>query len=593
VVGSRDKREPIGGSRPDEAIQSADALRARARAWLAADPDPTTRAELEALLERDDLAALSELFAGALEFGTAGLRALLGPGPLRMNRAVVIRTTFGLMSHLAARIVDSRQRGVVVAHDARRMSREFAEDAAGVLAAGGFRVHLFAQYAITPLLAFAVEHLGAAAGVMVTASHNPADYNGIKVYGAGGAQIVSPDDGAIARAIEQAPDANSIAREPLPKAKSEQRVVEVGDDVEDAYLRGVMGLLVVPEARPSLAIVYTPLHGVAYPLAERALAAAGFGKIVPVREQLDPDPRFPTAPFPNPEEPGVLRLALELAETIGADLVLANDPDGDRLAVAVPQGNGRNFVQLTGNQVGVLLGHYLLREGPTDGERAVLSTIVSSPMLGAIARRLGVYYEETLTGFKWIAARGKALAREGKRFVFGYEEALGYAVGDLVHDKDGVSAALLFAELAAVCRARGTSVSAYLEQLYRDFGLYSSAQCNIALRAEQGGARALMGALRRAPPQRIGERAVLVRRDYESGEGAEGSARLPRSNVLAFELEGGTRVVVRPSGTEPKVKCYLDHREPLGPSEPLAIAEARASGEMNRVAEHLMKLISE
>jgi phosphomannomutase len=350
--------------------------------------------------------------------------------------------------------------------------------------------------------------------------------------------------------------------------------------------------------RPRFSIVYTPLHGVGYPFFERVMAAAGFGDISGVPQQLAPDPTFPTVPFPNPEEKGALDLAIGLAREDKADLVLANDPDADRLAVAVKDTRG-DLVQLSGNQIGVLLGYYILTEDHRGGERAVISTIVSSPMLGEIAHNLGVHYEETLTGFKWIATAAEELERQGKRVVFGYEEALGYAPFDLVRDKDGLSAAVLFAELVAVCKERGTTVFQLLTSLYRRFGFYASAQRSISMPGSEGAARIarVMSALRGRPPEHIAGAAVLERRDYAARtrvwfDGQTQPIALPASDVLAYELEGETRIVVRPSGTEPKLKVYLDHREAIGSNESLDLAEDRAQRQLVRIDYEIRTLVN-
>jgi phosphomannomutase len=549
---------------------------------LRGDPDETTRAELAGILARNDRAEVFERFEHSLTFGTAGLRGLLGAGPNRMNRAVVIRASLGLVRTVLAEVPHAAERGVVIGYDARRNSDVFARDTAGVFAAAGVKVHWFDDVVTTPLTAFAVAHLGAAAGVMVTASHNPADYNGYKAYGPNGAQIIPPFDETVARAIAAAPQANLVPRSSLDDARARGRVATIGDDLTQKYLIGVTGLLRAREVRPPIRIAYTPLHGVGYALAARAFAAAGFSAVSSVPEQTRPDPAFPTVRFPNPEEPGVLDMALAHARRTGADLVLANDPDADRLAVAVKDDNGA-FVQLSGNQVGALLGHYVMTQDPRRDARAVITTIVSSPMLGEMARELGLHYEETLTGFKWIATRAMELEAEGTRFVFGYEEALGYSVGSLVRDKDGVSAAVLFAELAAVCRAQGTSVLAYLADLYQRFGYYASVQRNIVLEGTAGATKiaTMMARLRAHPPSSIGDRRVEERRDYATAELAkadDATARLalPSSNDLSYVLQGGTRIVIRPSGTEPKLKYYIDHRELVSGDEPLPIAQERA-----------------
>ena len=558
-------------------------LRARAASWIDGDPDEATRAELTGILGRRDGAELVERFGESLTFGTAGLRGLLGAGPNRMNRAVVIRTSLGLVRTVLDEIPRAAERGIVIGYDARHYSDVFARDTAGVFAAAGVKVHWFEETATTPLTAFAVARLGAAAGVMVTASHNPAAYNGYKAYGPNGAQIVPPRDEAVARAIAAAPAANRVARASFEEARAQGFIVPIEDDVTRAYLSGVTGLLRARDVRPPLRIVYTPMHGVGYALAARAFVAAGFSEVSSVPEQTRPDPTFPTVRFPNPEEHGALDLAILHARRTDADLILANDPDADRLAVAVKNESGV-FVQLSGNQVGALLGHYVITRDPRRDARAVITTIVSSPMLGEMARELGIHYEETLTGFKWIATRALELEAQGTRFVFGYEEALGYSVGSLVRDKDGVSAAVLFAELAAVCRAQGTSVLAYLADLYRRFGYFASAQRNIVLEGTAGAAKiaAMMTHLRAHPPVSISGRAIQERRDYASGEvastgGAVAKLALPVSNVLSYVLVGGTRIVIRPSGTEPKLKYYIDHREPVSADESLDVADKRAT----------------
>jgi phosphomannomutase len=338
----------------------------------------------------------------------------------------------------------------------------------------------------------------------------------------------------------------------------------------------------------SLPIVYTPLHGTGDRLARRALAEAGFTDVTTVPEQAEPDGDFPTVAFPNPEEKGALDLALALARARGAALIIANDPDVDRLALAVRRGDGE-YVQLTGNQVGALLGHYLLTEGArAEGARVVLASLVSSPQLGVIARALGVHYEETLTGFKWIANRAMDIEREtGARFVFGFEEALGYTVGSVVRDKDGISAAVIAAELAAVLHAQGKTLLDELEVLARRYGLFASGQRSITLPGSDGAARigAMMTRLRAAPPARLSAWEVLAVGDYQARtrtakDGSVAPIALPPSNVLGFELEGGSRVIARPSGTEPKIKFYFDLCEPVAAGEALAAAEQRAAGKM-------------
>ncbi|WP_437893052.1 phospho-sugar mutase [Sorangium sp. So ce124] len=572
-----------------------------AERWLAHDPDPETQSELRRLIDaaragEDGVRAeLAERFAGPLEFGTAGIRGVLGAGESRMNRAVILRTTAGLARHLLEAIGDkARSAGVVIGYDGRRMSREFAEDTACALAAAGIPSHLSPVPCPTPIAAFAVGHLGAAAGVMVTASHNPPEYNGFKVYWDNGAQIIPPHDTSIATAIDASPPADQVPRMPLDEARRLGLVRDFPEDLERSYLGAIRGLAVRSDGDRDLCIVYTPLHGVGDRLVHRALGEAGFTRVASVPEQAEPDGAFPTVAFPNPEEKGAMDLAFALAKQEGADLVLANDPDVDRLAVAVRRPDGE-YEQLTGNQVGVLLGHYLLTEGRAQGadeRRLVLASCVSTPMLGVIAAALGVHYEETLTGFKWIANRAMDIERStGARFVFGFEEALGYTVGPVVRDKDGISAAALVAELAAVRKAEGRTLLDELQAITRKYGLYMSGQRSYTLRGVDGLEKiaAIMAALRKSPPAAIGGVPVVAWRDFEArtrttSDGLVEPLVLPPSNVLVYELDGGSRLIARPSGTEPKIKFYFDVREEVAADEPLGDAEARAAARLDALA---------
>ncbi|HTS80170.1 MAG TPA: phospho-sugar mutase [Myxococcaceae bacterium] len=550
-------------------------------AWSAADPDETTRAELQRLLEAGDFRELEDRFAGTLEFGTAGLRGLVGAGPNRMNRAVVRRATAGLAAHLLATVPDATRRGVVVARDGRRMSKEFAEDTAAVLAAAGIPALVRDGFTPTPVCAFLVERLGASGGVMVTASHNPPQYNGYKVYWGNGAQIIPPHDVAIAEAIARVGPARDIPLADLATARSHDLVRDVGPELDQAYLEGVLAQRLHPGEGTDLTIVYTPMHGVGGPLALEALRRAGFERVHPVPEQLQPDPAFPTVRFPNPEEPGAMDLSRALAERTRADLVLANDPDADRLAVLTRAPSGE-LRALTGNEVGVLLGHYFLTEGRRRERPLVMTTIVSSTQLGAMAHRLGALFDETLTGFKWIANRAlERAARDGAELVFAYEEALGYTVGTLVRDKDGIGTAVAMADLAGWTRAQGTTVIGYLERIQREFGVYVSKQRSFTLPGATGAetiARVLE-AFRKEPPSQVGGRAVEVVKDYllrtRTTHGRSEPLSLPAANVLAYGLEGGAQVTLRPSGTEPKIKYYFELPERLLPGEEVEAARER------------------
>jgi phosphomannomutase len=544
--------------------------------WLARDPDPETRAELEALVAAGDVGELRARFAGRLEFGTAGLRGVVGAGPTRMNRVVIRETSAGLAAWVLEAQPDARARGVVVGFDGRLHSASFARECAATLAAAGLPVFLAAEGLPTPACAFAVTALGAAAGVVITASHNPPEYNGYKVFWRDGAQIIPPHDAGIVAAIEVA------AQAPLPALALEHPLIQpLPGEVRERYLAGVAGLVGEQdrEARAGLRIAYTPLHGVGARWTEAALAQAGFPQVHTVAAQREPDGHFPTVRFPNPEEPGAMDALLALAQAVGADLALANDPDADRLAAAAPD-EGRWRV-LTGNQIGALLGDQALAKAPREGA-SVGTTIVSSQLLGRMAEAAGVECYETLTGFKWIA--NGALAREarGGRFLFGYEEALGYTVGSLVRDKDGVSAAACFAALAASLRAQGETLWGRLRALYAAYGLFVTDQRSLPLRP---GDAPLGQALRGAHITHIGGRAVTAYADLErqlkiSGDATE-ALTLPQSDVQTWWLEGGARVIVRPSGTEPKVKCYYEVCGQWRDGEPFAEAEARAQAELS------------
>ena len=558
-------------------------LRRQVEAWIAEDPDPTTREELQALLDAGDAAELADRFRGPLRFGTAGLRGLLGGGPNRMNRVVVLRATAGLCAYLKAHVTNAAERGVCIGFDGRRMSRQLATDVAEVVTGMGLKARVYDTLTPTPLVAFSVLDQGAAAGVVVTASHNPPDYNGYKVYWGNGAQIVPPHDAGIAAAIDAVGPVAEIPRMPRAEAEAAGRIVALGEADERAYLAGVKGLALHPETPRELRIAYTAMHGVGGRFVHQALADQGFSRVFGVPEQAEPDGAFPTVAFPNPEEDGAMDLVLALAEKEGADLVLANDPDADRLAVSIRHGGA--YVALSGNEIGCLLAHYLLEEGPQGPNRLVVESVVSSPMLLAIGAAHGARGEQTLTGHKWIQNRGLELeAREGLCFVFGYEEALGYAVGALVRDKDGISAAVLMADLAAWCASEGRTVIDELERAWRRYGMYLSEQVSVVLPGADGAAKiaAIMAGLRREPPGSLGGLAVEAVQDFEAGTrksaaGEETPLAFPASNVLVYELAGGHRAMGRPSGTEPKVKSYFDVRVELGEGEP--VAEGRARGQ--------------
>jgi phosphomannomutase len=567
-------------------------LRARVSAWIAEDPDDADRAELIALLADDGEKAIAELadrFTGRLEFGTAGLRGAVAAGPNRMNRAIVRATTAALAGWLRDRDPASAEAGVVIGCDARHRSDEFAGEAARVLAGAGIRVHVLPRQQPTPLLAFAVRHLGAAAGVMITASHNPPADNGYKLYLSDGAQIVPPADAEIESAIGQLGPLSQI-----PVAGPDSPLInQLGDEVALAYLNAVCAISPAPASAAGLRFVYTPLHGVAAGLALRAFRQAGFPAPVMVVAQAEPDPGFPTVAFPNPEETGALDLAIELGRRTSADLVIANDPDGDRLAVAVPDDEARrSWRRLTGDQVGALLGAYLLGQSGTGrlaehgpawpaepADELVASTIVSSTLLSRIAAAAGAQYAETLTGFKWIMRASGT--RQGLRFAFGYEEALGYAVTDVVRDKDGIGAALALLGLAAVAKSAGQSLSDAYDGLEAVYGVHTTAQVTVPTTKPAE----VMARLRAEPPPKLAGQAVIAIADLTGG-----TSELPSADVLTYRLAGG-RVVIRPSGTEPKIKAYLEVVEPVAEGK-LAEARARAAELMEPLRDAISELLA-
>jgi phosphomannomutase len=562
-------------------------LRGQVEAWFADDPDPRDSAELRDLLHRADAgdgaaaAELSDRFGARLRFGTAGLRGAVAAGPNRMNRAVVRAATAAVAGWLREHRPGAAEAGVVVGCDARHRSDAFADEATAVLAGAGIRVHLLPPRQPTPLLAFAVRHLAAAAGIMITASHNPPGDNGYKLYLDDGAQIVPPADAEIEAGIRAL---GPLAQVPVGPCDG-PLVTRHGDDVAKAYLRAICAISPAPPSVPAppLRIVYTPLHGVARGLALRAIRRAVFPDPHVVAAQAEPDPGFPTVAFPNPEQPGALDLALADARRLGADIVLANDPDGDRLAVAVPDAAAEGGWRiLTGDQLGALLGAYVLERtasDPAPGARLVVSTVVSSRLLSRIAAAAGARYAETLTGFKWIvrAAQGQP---PGSRFVYGYEEALGYVIGDAVRDKDGIGAALAVLGLAVTARSAGESLLDRYDALETAHGVHLTAQLTL----ETGDPARVMERLRAAPPGGLAGSPVTSAADLA----AESSA-LPPSDVLVYLL-ASDRVVVRPSGTEPKLKAYLEVVEPVTAGR-LSAARETAGRRLESLREAVADLI--
>lgn len=526
-------------------------LLARAGAWLAEDPDPDTREELAKLIAAEDTPELTARFAGTLQFGTAGLRGELGAGPMRMNRSVVIRAAAGLAAYLK----DQGRTGglVVIGYDARYKSADFARDTAAVMTGAGLRAAVLPRPLPTPVLAYAIRHLGAVAGVEVTASHNPPRDNGYKVYLGDGSQIVPPADGEIAAAIAAVGPLDTV---PRPESGWET----LGEEVLGAYLARTDAVLDAGSPRTART-VYTAMHGVGTSVLTAAFDRAGFPAPVLVAEQAEPDPAFPTVAFPNPEEPGAMDLAFTTARRTDPDLVIANDPDADRCAVAVPDpAADGGWRMLRGDETGALLAAHLVRRGATG---VFAESIVSSSLLGRIAEKAGLGHEETLTGFKWIARV------EGLRY--GYEEALGYCVDpEGVRDKDGITAALLVAELASVLKEQGRTLLDLLDDLALEHGLHATDQLSVRVEDLSVIADA-MRRLREHPPAALAGLPVASAEDL-----SRGTDRLPPTDGLRYTLDGA-RVIVRPSGTEPKLKCYLEVVVPVGSADALPAARARAA----------------
>ncbi|GAA4299544.1 phospho-sugar mutase [Streptomyces venetus] len=545
-----------------------DELIAQAQAWLTEDPDPETRTELARLIDAQDHTELAARFSGTLQFGTAGLRGELGAGPMRMNRSVVIRAAAGLAAYLKKQ---GHQNGlVVIGYDARHKSHDFARDTAAVMTGAGLRAAVLPRPLPTPVLAFAIRHLGAVAGVEVTASHNPPRDNGYKVYLGDGSQIVPPADADIAAEIAAVPSLTTV---PRPTEGWET----LDDSVLDAYLARTDAVLSKGSPRTART-VYTAMHGVGKDVLLAAFARAGFPEPALVTEQADPDPDFPTVAFPNPEEPGAMDLAFATARRgkTAPDLIIANDPDADRCAVAVRDGNGGGdgdsdgWRMLRGDEVGALLAAHLVRRGATG---TFAESIVSSSLLGRIAEKAGLPHVETLTGFKWIARA------EGLRY--GYEEALGYCVDpDGVRDKDGITAALLITELASVLKEEGRTLQDLLDDLAVDHGLHATDQLSVRVE-DLSLIAAAMRRLREQPPTELAGLPITRTEDL-----TRGTDSLPPTDGLRYTLDGA-RVIVRPSGTEPKLKCYLEVVIPVATPADLPAARAKATDVLESIKRDL------
>lgn len=555
--------------------------------WLEKDPDPISRQELQQLIDSSNQDELNRRFSGRLEFGTAGLRGVVGAGPAMMNALVIRQTSAGLAQYLLKEVDDAATKGVLVAYDGRLDSKRFAEESASVFAAMGITALIAPDVAATPIAAFGVLELGCAAGVVVTASHNPPQYNGFKVFWGNGAQIIPPHDAGIANEIEAVAKGNTPWLD-FDEGVKNGKIVVLEHAFYQSYIDTIQAspLFVSQPGSRSISIAYTAMHGVGAPVAEALLKDAGFEAVYSVTSQREPDGNFPTVNFPNPEEPGAMDAVIALASEHKATLACANDPDADRLAVAVRTETGE-YEMLTGDMIGVLLADYLLQMNH-NFTPIVCTTIVSSGLLEKLAAAAGASFHETLTGFKWLA--NVAMDNEddeGKhQFLFAYEEALGYAPGRQVRDKDGLSALLAFAQMTDKLAQRGLTVIDQLEDIYRRHGIYLTGQRSIAL---QPGSASIGDGLRKTPPEEIAGVALEHTDDLSSGlrryaNGDTEPLKFPVSDVLIYRMLDKSRVIVRPSGTEPKVKCYYEIVEAIG-DEPYTQAMNRAQARLSALIE--------
>ena len=542
----------------------------RAEKWLTDEYDENTRKAVKKLIESDS-AELTDAFYKDLEFGTGGLRGVMGAGTNRMNKYTVGAATQGLANYLHKMFPDDQMLSVVIAFDSRNNNTLFAGITADVMSANGIKVFLFDDIRPTPELSFAIRHLKCNAGIVITASHNPPEYNGYKAYWKDGGQLISPHDKNV---IEEV---NKISRVADIKFKRNDQLVEmIGEEVDREYLKNIKSLSLSPEIierQNSLKIVYTPIHGTGVKRVPEGLKAFGFKNIFNVPEQDISDGNFPTVKSPNPEEPAALSMAIEKAKQVNANLVMATDPDGDRVGIAVRDDKGE-FVLLNGNQTATLLINYLLKQwksrGKLNGNQYVVKTIVTSEILKDMAIKAGVEVFDVLTGFKYIAEKLDLL--EGKKeFIGGGEESYGYLVGDFVRDKDAVISCCMIAETAAWAADQGKTLYEMLPEIYQEFGYYKEQLISVVRKGKQGAEeiQQMMSSYRQNPPQSINGSSLVQIKDYQLQEdkdligGTSQPIELPKSNVLQFFLADGSKISIRPSGTEPKIKFYFSDKTDL------------------------------
>ncbi|GAB4314116.1 MAG: phospho-sugar mutase [Bacteroidales bacterium] len=566
----------------------------RARKWLSSEYDEATRKEVKELIEEGG-ARLIDAFYKDLEFGTGGLRGIMGAGTNRMNKYTVGMATQGLANYLKKMFPGKDEISVAIAYDSRNNNTVFAGITADVLSANGIRVHLFDDLRPTPELSFAIRYLKCQAGVVITASHNPPEYNGYKAYWEDGGQLISPHDKNVIAEVNKITSVSEVKWE-----RNDSLVNIIGKEVDEAYLERIASLSLNPdiiEKHRDMKIVYTPIHGTGVRLAPAALRKFGFENVLNVPEQDIPDGNFPTVKSPNPEEPAALEMAIQKARDEGADLVMATDPDSDRVGIAVRTGEG-DFKLLNGNQTATLLIYYLLsewkRKGKIKGKEYIVKTIVTSEILADLAGHFGVKCYDTLTGFKYIAEKIRLL--EGKeQFIGGGEESYGYLVGDFVRDKDAVVSCCMIAETAAWAARQGKTLYELLPEIYMQFGFYKEKLISVVRKGKEGAdeIRQMMETFRNQPPATIAGRKVVRICDYQEQtdkdlvSGKETGIGLPKSNVLQFFLDDGSKLSVRPSGTEPKIKFYFSVKEELGSTEQFALVDRKLENKISEIIKDL------
>lgn len=567
--------------------------------WLTSEAfDDKTKEELEAI--RGNEKEIKERFYKDLEFGTGGLRGIIGAGTNRMNRYTVGKATQGLASYILKNNPDGAEMGVAIAYDSRNMSPEFAENAALVLNANGIKAYIFDELRPTPELSYAVRTLGCTAGIVVTASHNPPEYNGYKVYWADGAQVVAPRDRGIIEEVNAITDFSRVKTMDKEEAVKAGLFNVIGSAIDDGFVKAIMEQAVRPEEvkrAEDMVIVYTPLHGTGNKPVRRVLKEAGFKNVFVVPEQELPDKNFSTVGYPNPEDPKAFTLAIELAKKKNADIIVGTDPDADRIGVVIKDNDG-GYSVMTGNMTGALLTEYVLsgrkEKGRLPSDAAVIKTIVTTEMVRAISENYGAELLEVLTGFKFIGEKIKQFEEDhSKTFVFGFEESYGCLAGTYARDKDAVGAAMLVCEMAAYYKNRGMTLYDALNELYRKYGVYREGVKSVTLKGIDGAEQIqkIMAYLRSNTPKEFAGYRTVWKKDYKTKEfvnmvtGEKAESSLPVSDVLYYNLEDGAWLCVRPSGTEPKIKFYMGVK-----GDSLKEAEAKVS-DMEKAVDELLEKI--